>query len=136
MAIKATRSAIDQENKKKSLLDEVRKECGDDLNKNISDALIEIEKNNKNYRYGFIYEASFKNGGMNLWYSNEYQYELISEFVYNKSSKYIWERFHVPYWKLRFLRRVHRSLAVPLQFIYIIIIITLSIPLCFISLAF
>ena len=70
---------------------------------------------------------------MNLWYSNEYQYELIDDFIYNKNRKYIWERFPVPYWKLRFLRRVHRALAVPLQFIYILIIITLSIPLCFIS---
>ena len=77
-------------------MDEVRKECGDDLNKNISDALIEIEKNNKNYMYGFISEASFKNGVMHLWYSNEYQYELICEFVYNKSRKYIWKDFMFP----------------------------------------
>ena len=133
-AIEVLEDAYSKGKADSSLIEKVRFNCGDYMNQNISDALIEIQKDySKSYILGLISEAAFKKGGMHLWYSNEYQFELISEFVYNKSRRYIWEKFHVPYWKLRFLRRVHRALAVPLEFIYILIAITISIPLCFIS---
>ena len=83
--------------------------------------------------YGIISEASFKKSGMNLWYSNEYQNELINEYLDKEDHRYIWERFHVPYWKLPFLRRIHRALGIPVQFIYILFITALCIPLTFIS---
>lgn len=113
----------------------VRTECGKDLNQNISIALDYIEQNPslKIYMYGIISEASFKKSGMNLWYSNEYQNELINEYLDKEDHRYIWERFHVPYWKLPFLRRIHRALGIPVQFIYILFITALCIPLTFIS---
>ena len=126
---KRRRESIDS-----STLDKIKSDCGSYLNKNISNALEEAKKGyNESYLLGIISEASFKKGGMNLWYSNEYQYELINDFLFQKDNRYFWERFHVPYWKLNFLRRIHRAVAVPLQFIYIIFVITITIPLSFIS---
>ena len=134
LAIEAIEGAASNKAKMKSLFDQVRNECEDDLNKNISDALTELEQNYSiSYMLGVISEGSFKRGGMNLWYSNEYQYELINDFLYQQDHRYIWERFHVPYWKLNFLRRIHRAVGVPLQFIYILFITALCIPLSYIS---
>ena len=48
-------------------------------------------------------------------YSNEYQYDLISNYLYKDRKRYIWERFHFPYWKFGFLNYIHRLTAVPLQ---------------------
>jgi uncharacterized protein YegL len=114
--------------------------CEDDLNKNISKALnnvLNFTINNsagaENYMYGVASEGILKRGGMNIWYSNEYQYELINDFLYNKDTRHYWERFHVPYWKIKFLRLIHRVTGVPLQFIFILLVTTVCIPLSLIS---
>ena len=114
--------------------------CEDDLNKNISKAL-DIALNYsrykgagyQNYMYGVISEGYLKRNGMNIWYSNEYQYELINDFLYHQDTRHYWERFHVPYWKIKFLRLIHRVTGVPLQFIFILLITSISIPLSLIS---
>jgi hypothetical protein len=117
----------------------INKECGDDLNPNISSALEIISslpndvEGKKNYIYGVISEGTLKRNGMNLWYSNEYQYELINDFLYNRDPRNFWERFHIPYWKIGFLRKIHRVIGLPLQFIYILIVLTACIPLSLIS---
>jgi hypothetical protein len=117
----------------------INKECGDDLNPNISYALEIISslpdniQGKRNYIYGVISEGTLKRNGMNLWYSNEYQYELINDFLYNRDPRNFWERFHIPYWKIGFLRKIHRIIGLPLQFIYILIVLTACIPLSLIS---
>ena len=118
----------------------IKEECGDALNSNISAALDKVllytEKEYKgrdNYIYGVVCEGMLKRNGMNLWYSNEYQYELINDFLYNVDTRHFWERFHVPYWKLGFLRLIHRVTGVPLQFIFILLVVTICIPMSFIS---
>ena len=117
-------------------------ECGDYLNENITFAINEVisMKNNKtnenvrkNYMYGIISEGFLKRNGMNIWYSNEYQYELINDFLYNKDTRYFWERFHFPYWKIYYLRTIHRVTGIPLQFIFILLITNICIPLSLIS---
>ena len=117
--------------------------CGDDLNKNISKALDNVlnytlNKSNgaENYMYGVASEGILKRGGMNIWYSNEYQYELINDFLYHQDTRHYWERFHVPYWKIKLLRQIHRVTGVPLQFIFILLVTTLCIPLSYISAVF
>ena len=125
----------------KENMEKVKDFCGDDLNKNISKALDNILKfklnttsvGGENYMYGVVSEGLLKRGGMNIWYSNEYQYELINDFLYNKDSRHYWERFHVPYWKSKSLRFIHRITGVPLQFIFILLVTTLCIPLSLIS---
>ncbi len=125
----------------KKEINSLENECEDDLNKNISFALNEvlnfkINKSNdgyENYMYGVISEGFLKRNGMNIWYSNEYQYELINNYLYKDRKRYIWERFHVPYWKLGFLSYIHMSTGVPVQFIFILLVTTFCIPLSLIS---
>ena len=140
-----TLELIIQNKKNINELDTIKFECGNYLNENITTAINEITKlfNNivsdnalnetKNYIYGVISEGFLKRNGMNIWYSNEYQYELINDFLYKKDTRYFWERFHVPYWKIYYLRYIHRVTGVPLQFIFILIVITICIPLSLIS---
>ena len=118
----------------------IRSLCGEDLNHNISVALNTINdhlKNNNrtiiNYMYGVLSEGFLKRNGMNVWYSNEYQYDLINNYLYKDRKRHIWERFHFPYWKIGFLNYIHRLTAVPLQFIFILLITTLCIPFSLIS---
>ena len=138
MAMETLENSINSNNLS-NIFSNIKEKCGDDLNENITKAFDKILsfKNNdlgrKNYIYGVICEGLLKRNGMNLWYSNEYQYELINDFLYNIDTRNYWERFHVPYWKLNYLRLIHRATGVPLQFIYIILVITLCIPLSFIS---
>ena len=72
----------------KEVVSEIKKECGNDLNKNISLILDEILLYDKNIRYynsfiyGVISEGILKRNGINLWYSNEYQYKLINDYIY------------------------------------------------------
>jgi hypothetical protein len=124
-------------------INQIRDYCDDYLNKNISDSLSQtlsyiqnFKPENLNYMYGVISEGFLRRDGMNIWYSNEYQNELMNDFLYKRDSRYYWERFHVPYWKVQTLRLIHRVTGVPLQFIYIIIVTSLCIPLSFISLLF
>ena len=123
----------------KDCIKKINEECGDDLNPNISYALEIISslpdniQGKRNYIYGVISEGTLKRNGMNLWYSNEYQYELINDFLYNRDPRNFWERFHIPYWKIGFLRKIHRIIGLPLQFIYILIVLTACIPLSLIS---
>ena len=35
-----------------------------------------------NFIYGVISEGILKRNGINLWYSNEYQYKLINDYIY------------------------------------------------------
>ena len=141
LAIEGVENTMDQDIKYlRENVAYVKEECGDYLNANISSALDKIllytEEDyvgKKNYIYGVICEGILKRNGMNLWYSNEYQYELINDFLYNIEKRHFWERFHVPYWKLKFLRFIHRVTGVPLQFIFILLIVTICIPLSFIS---
>ena len=121
-------------------IDVIKGYCEDDLNKNISKALnnvLNFTKNGsvgaENYMYGVASEGILKRGGMNIWYSNEYQYELINDFLYHQDTRHYWERFHVPYWKIKLLRQIHRITGVPLQFIFILLITTVCIPLSYIS---
>ncbi len=123
-------------------LSKIIDECGDHLNDNITFAINEVinMNNNKtnpnerrNYMYGIISEGFLKRNGMNIWYSNEYQYELINDFLYNKDTRYFWERFHFPYWKIYYLRSIHRATGIPLQFIFILLITNICIPLSLIS---
>ena len=92
----------------KDCIKKINEECGDDLNPNISYALEIISslpdniQGKRNYIYGVISEGTLKRNGMNLWNSNEYQYELINDFLYNRDPLNFWERFHIPYWKLVF----------------------------------
>ena len=120
----------------------IKNDCGEDLNHNISVALNEAlnftkntstQNEKANYLYGILSEGLLKRNGMNVWYSNEYQYELINNYLYKDRKKYLWERFHFPYWKFGFLNYIHRYTGVPLQFIFILLIITLCIPLSHIS---
>jgi hypothetical protein len=120
----------------------IKNYCEDDLNKNISKALNKVSdlllntsnQNLKlNYMYGVISEGFLKRNGMNIWYSNEYQYELINDFLYHEDTRHYWERFHVPYWKIKLLRQIHRITGVPLQFIFILLVTTICIPLSCIS---
>ena len=124
-------------------INQIRNYCDDYLNKNISDSLDQtlsyikdFKNENLNYMYGVISEGFLRRDGMNIWYSNEYQNELMNDFLYQRDSRYYWERFHVPYWKVQTLRLIHRVTGVPLQFIYIIIVTSICIPLSFISLLF
>ena len=124
-------------------INQIRDYCDDYLNKNISDSLDQtlsyikdFKNENLNYMYGVISEGFLRRDGMNIWYSNEYQNELMNDFLYKRDSRYVWERFHVPYWKVQTLRLIHRVTGVPLQFIYIIIVTSICIPLSFISLLF
>ena len=117
--------------------------CEDDLNKNISKALNNVlnfirneSDGAENYMYGVASEGILKRGGMNIWYSNEYQYELINDFLYHEDTRHYWERFHVPYWKIKLLRQIHRVTGVPLQFIFILLVTTVCIPLSYISSAY
>lgn len=116
--------------------------CRDYLNENITKAAEEInnlfvnrtvDAVRNNYMYGVLSEGLLKRNGMNIWYSNEYQYELINSVLYKQDNRYFWERFHFPYWKISILRLIHRYTGVPLQFIFILLIITLTIPLSFVS---
>ena len=138
MAMEILEKEISSANLNKNISD-IKAKCGDSLNKNISEALDRIlliksnDPQRNNIIYGIICEGLFKRNGMNLWYSNEYQFELINDFIYNVDHRYYWERFHVPYYKLNFLRLVHRVTGVPLQFLFILFVITLCIPLSFIS---
>ena len=122
-------------------VNKIRSLCGEDLNHNISVSLNKISdylsKNNRTgiiiYMYGVLSEGFLKRNGMNVWHSNEYQYDLINNYLYKDRKRYIWERFHFPYWKFSFLNYIHRLTAVPLQFIFILLITTLCIPLSLIS---
>jgi hypothetical protein len=122
-------------------VNKIRSLCGEDLNHNISVSLNKISdylsKNNRTgiiiYMYGVLSEGFLKRNGMNVWYSNEYQYDLINNYLYKDRKRYIWERFHFPYWKFSPLNYIHRLTAVPLQFIFILLITTLCIPLSLIS---
>jgi len=116
--------------------------CRDYLNENITKAVEEInnfftngtkDAVRNNYMYGVLSEGLLKHNGMNIWYSNEYQYELINSVLYKQDKRFFWERFHFPYWKISILRLIHRYTGVPLQFIFILLIITLTIPLSFVS---
>ncbi len=136
---------LEQSIKKKDVseLNKIKYQCTNYLNENITSEIDHIKNifNNEkisdnkrnNYIYGVISEGFLKRNGMNIWYSNEYQYELINDFLYNKDTRYFWERFHVPYWKIYYLRYIHRVTGVPLQFIFILIVITICIPLSLIS---
>ena len=72
----------------KEVVSEIKKECGNDLNKNISLILDEIlllyDKpiRYNSFIYGVISEGILKRNGINLWYSNEYQYKLINDYIY------------------------------------------------------
>ena len=138
MAMEILENSISAKNLNQ-LISDIKEKCQDSLNQNISEALDKIslmsttDPQRNNYIYGVICEGLLKRNGMNLWYSNEYQFELINDFIYNVDKRHFWERFHVPYYKLDFLRLIHRSTGVPLQFIFILLVITLCIPLSFIS---
>ena len=69
-----------------TIFDEVKRKCGDDLNKNISGVVDKILMAQKpfNHIYGINSEISLKRGGMNLWYTNEYQKELIDYYLNKK----------------------------------------------------
>jgi hypothetical protein len=116
--------------------------CKDYLNENITKAAEEITNFfsngtavaiRNNYMYGVLSEGLLKRNGMNIWYSNEYQYELINSVLYKQDNRFFWERFHFPYWKISTLRLIHRYTGVPLQFIFILLMLTLCIPLSFVS---
>jgi len=68
----------------KEIISEIKKECGNDLNKNISLTLDEIllYDRYRYFAYGVISEGILKRNGINLWYSNEYQYKLINDYIY------------------------------------------------------
>lgn len=133
-AVEAIEQTINNKGQRESKFRKVIDDCGTYLNSNISKSLNEImNMDSASYIYGVISEASLKRGGMNLWFSNDYQYELIADFIYNRNVRHLWERFHIPYWKLSFLRRIRRATGVPLNFIYILFITLITIPLSFIS---
>ena len=77
----------------------IKDQCGEDLNQNITNALNLIYTYTKNksidlenYMYGVQSEGLLKRNGMNVWYSNEYQYDLINNYLYKDRKRYIWER--------------------------------------------
>ena len=59
--------------------------CNNDLDINIIKQLNTIKEDNKNNEiyplYGLLSEVFFKKGGVNLWYSNQYQKELIYNYT-------------------------------------------------------
>ena len=74
-------------------MDVIKGYCEENLNKNISKALNNVLNFTKNgsagaefYMYRVASEGILKKGGMNIWYSNENQYELINVFLYHEDT--------------------------------------------------
>lgn len=63
-------------------IERIDKDCEGIINKNFSDLMYDVyncmEMNN--WIYGSVSEGFLKRGGINLWYSNAYQLELINKF--------------------------------------------------------
>ena len=70
---------IDDYNKR---IEKIDRDCKGIINKNFSDLMYDVyncmEMNN--WIYGSVSEGFLKRGGINLWYSNAYQLELINKF--------------------------------------------------------
>ena len=63
-------------------IERISKDCEGIVNRNFSDLMYDVyncmEMNN--WIYGSVSEGFLKRGGINLWYSNAYQLELINKF--------------------------------------------------------